>query len=67
MADKFDTMANDTKTDLLRRSARALADGRMLLAHWQSTVTKCDDCKALSEETRPYLNGLINLLREIGG
>jgi len=66
VSDRIDEMPNDTKTDLLRRVATLLADGKKLIYEWQKTVTACEDCKHLEAETAPYMAGLNSLLKELG-
>lgn len=64
--DRFDEMPNDRKTDLLRRSANTLRDGKMLLYHWQKTTDACDDCRKLKDEIAPFIAGINNMLKELG-
>lgn len=67
MADRFDEMPGDKKADLLRRSANTFRDGKALLYHFQQTTDACEDCRKLKDEIAPFIKGMNEFLKDLGG
>lgn len=65
-SDRFDSMPNDQKADLLRRLKSFLVDSKACLYHWQKTTDDCADCRVLKNDVAPFIAGINSFLKELG-